>query len=67
MAMRTSSPTCNDRIERKRTAPETPLDERVYKYLKSAGNTDCLSIDPLYAASEQGDTSLNFTEPLQRC
>lgn len=58
MAMKAPSPTFKHRIPRKRTAPENLLDERVSKYLKFVGNTDCLSIDPFDAASEQADTSL---------
>ena len=63
--MRTPSPTCDDRIQQKRPAPENSLDERVNKCLKSVANTDCLSVDPLDAASKQGDTGLVPQEPIK--
>ena len=47
MSIRTPRYTCNDRIQRKRTAPRIPIDERVYKYLKSMSNADCVSISSL--------------------
>ena len=63
MVRKIPNPTSKDQIQRKRTASENPIDERVCKYLKSVGNTDCLSIDPLDAASEQGDTGLVPQKP----
>ena len=47
MSIRTPRSTCNDRIQQKRTAPGNSIDERVYKYLKSMSNADCVSIGPL--------------------
>ena len=63
MSMRPPNPTCDDGIQRKRTAPESTLDDRVYTSLKSVGNTDCLSMNPVDAASERGDTSLVPQKP----
>ena len=47
MSMRTQRSACNDRIQRKRIAPGKFINERVYKYLKSMSNADCVTISPL--------------------
>ncbi len=47
MSIRTPRYTCNDWIQRKRTAAGDPIDERVCKYLKSMSNADCVSIGSL--------------------
>ena len=55
MSVKRPKATCNDQTQRKRTAPEDLIDERVYNYLKSMSNADSVSIGPLDRSIDNGD------------
>lgn len=46
MPIRNPGSSFKDQLQRKRTAPDNPTNERVHKYLKDISDVDCISIGP---------------------